>query len=185
MSLRGWSDIKRSVLMVPSKLCTLPELEVLECVLITELVELNGRSKGKVPAPCFSLVHVLSHERGWKDLTKASGSFFNGSFTAERSICTRNPASLEQFWWTVLVSIIIMTERPVTEFSSFLWLNTLLKFLKPFRNDFSPTLGDKSLSGFEFWQAGYIGIRVNSISFFAVLSWNLQYQIELVINISQ
>ena len=28
--------------------------EVLECVLIVELVELNGRSK--VPAPCFSLV---------------------------------------------------------------------------------------------------------------------------------
>lgn len=28
--------------------------EVLECVLLVELVELNGKSK--VPAPCFSLV---------------------------------------------------------------------------------------------------------------------------------
>ena len=140
MSLRGWSDIKRCVLMVRSELSTLPQLWL--------------KPRGFFPWQLYcgtKHLHVKSCQLG-----------------------------------TVLVSIIIMTEHPMTEFSYFLWLNTLLKFLKPFRNDFSPTLGDKSLSGFEVWQAGYIGMRVNSISFFAptqkkktqeargyFVSWNL------------
>ena len=68
MSWRLFDYFLPGTLQAACKLVQQAGGEVLECVLLVELVELNGKSK--VPAPCFSLVQF------WKEININTGPFY-------------------------------------------------------------------------------------------------------------